>query len=507
MVHPESTEIETVRVIRVPPNPNIFKALGSGQSFEAAIADLIDNSLDAEASRVVVRFVLRGGKLAKLLVIDNGKGMNEKAIDAAVQLGRPRKKSELNGHGYYGMGLKSASFGQASILTVFSRKAGFPSEGRRMYRESAEGDFEVDVLRNDSVGVLLDELLQLVGSKKQGTVVQWDRVRDFPHSRDPSQINAYLDKRMTALHRHLGLTYHRLLEANSVAITIDAYEADDGFAGAPVVVEAVNPFGYNRSGKPGYPKELAAQLPKGQVRLQCHIWPARSESPEYRLYGQPVENFQGLYLYRNKRLLRGGGWGGILQEHKSYKLARVAIDIDDHLDLFKMSVDKSDVELTSKLVNAIEKAQSTTGTTFSEYLDAAKDAFKKGNTRQRNRTKILPPGQGLHPAVKAAIERESPLLKGQEPVRIRWEDLAEPSFVAMDRKNRTLWLNKKYRTAVAGDGPSGVNDAPLVKALLFLLFEDLLRGRAMGPKDKETYDFWMQVLTAAADAEQKRYMN
>ena len=506
MVHRESTEIETVRVIHVPPNPHIFKGLGLGQSFEAAVADLIDNSLDAGASRVAVRFVLRREKLVQLLIIDNGSGMNQKSIDAAMQLGRPRKKSETKGHGYYGMGLKSASFGQASVLTVLTRKAGFPSEGRRMYRERVDGDFEVDVLRSETVGTLLDELLQLVGSKKSGTVVEWDRVRDFPHSNDSSQVNAYLDKRMTALHRHLGLTYHRWLEDGSVEIAIDAFDADENLAGAPVIVEPVNPFGYNRSGKPGYPKELIAQLPKEKVKLQCHIWPARSESPEYRLYGQPVENFQGLYLYRNKRLLSGGGWGGIIQEHKSYKLARVAIDIDDHLDLFKMSVDKSDVELTSKLVAAVEKAESITGTTFSDYLDASKDAFRKGNARQRKRTKILPPGQGLHPSVKAAIERESPVLAGQEPVRIRWENLAEPSFVEMDRKNRTLWLNKKYRTAIAGDGPSGVNDAPLVKALLFLLFEDLLRGRAMGPKDKETYDFWMQVLTAAADAEQKRYL-
>ena len=59
MVHRESTEIETVRVIHVPPNPHIFKGSGLGQSFEAAVADLIDNSLDVGASRVAL-----GTKLA-----------------------------------------------------------------------------------------------------------------------------------------------------------------------------------------------------------------------------------------------------------------------------------------------------------------------------------------------------------------------------------------------------------------------------------------------------------
>jgi hypothetical protein len=496
------TPIETVRRIHVPPDPSIFKALGLNQSFEAAVADLIDNSLDAEASRVLVRFVLHSGRAAQLLIIDNGNGMDEARIDAAMQLGRARGKSNTS-HGFYGMGLKSASFGQASTLTVMSRRVRCGAQGRRMYREKATRDFDVDVLRSDAVEYRLQGLLHLVESRTKGTVVQWDDVRDFPRSRDPAQTTAYINKRMTELNRHLGMVYHRLLSAGAVEIILDAYDADDDIAGLPFSVDPVDPFGYHRTGCPGYPKDLIACLPKTEVRLQCHIWPARSDAPEYRLYGKAVENFQGFYLYRKDRLLMAGGWGGVIQENKSYKLARVAVDIDGHLDVFKMSVEKAGVQLSQSLVHAIEQARSERGTTFGQYLDAAADTFKKGNAWRPKRTKILPPGQGLDPDVKRAIKRGSLLLEGQEPVRIRWRSMRGDAFIRMDRKTRTLWLNEKYRLALLHGDPGNVNDAPLVKTLLFLLFEDLLRGQAMGPKDKENQEFWSQVLTVAAKAEEK----
>ncbi|WP_085241829.1 ATP-binding protein [Mycobacterium europaeum] len=501
-----ATPIETVRRIRVPPNPGIFRALGLNQSFEAAVADLIDNSLDAEANEVLVRFVLHSGRVMQLLIVDNGKGMDEPRIDAAMQLGRPKSVAKAS-HGRYGMGLKAASFGQASTLTVMSKRTRSQAQGRRMYRERPGRDFDVDVLNPETVSHRLGQYLRLVGpgiTGKTGTVVQWDDCRSFPQSRDPAVTTAFVDKQVAALRWHLGMVYHRLLERGDVQITVDAYEADDDESGPPVMIEPVNPFPYpaRRTGCQGYPKDLVAELADSKVVLRCCIWPARSDSHQYRLYGKPVENFQGLYLYRKNRLLMAGGWGGVIHEKKSYRLARVAIDIDEHLDVFKMSVEKAGVQLSEDLVHAIEQASDGRRVSFRDYLNDAEQAFKKGNVRKRKRTKILPPGPGLHPRVKRAIERESPLLEGEDPIRIRWKRISGDDFVEVDRPNRTLWLNNIYRSAVLHGDPAGINDAPIVKALLFLLYEDLFRGQAMGPKDKENRDFWGEVLTAAAEAEQ-----
>ena len=75
----------------------------------------------------------------------------------------------------------------------------------------------------------------------------------------------------------------------------------------------------------------------------------------------------------------------------------------------------------------------------------------------------------------------------------------------MDRRERTLWLNSDYRAAILKGSPAGVNDAPLLKALLFLLYEDIFRGTAFGPKDKDNVSMWLDVLTAAAEEELRDY--
>ena len=56
-------------------------------------------------------------------------------------------------------------------------------------------------------------------------------------------------------------------------------------------------------------------------------------------------------------------------------------------------------------------------------------------------------------------------------------------FFEVDRDNRTLWLNVKYRGTALGERHS-VNDAPLLKALMYLLVEDVFKGDYLGARDK-----------------------
>lgn len=499
-VDPESNAIEAVRRIHVTPDPGVLRAIGLNHGFESAVADLIDNSLDAEATRVLVRFVVRGALAVRLLVIDNGRGMDEAAIDGAMRLGKP-KVDAASKLGHFGMGLKSASFSQASTLTVLSRAAGAASEGRRMYRESRGGDFEVDVFDPGPVGLRLDH--DLGHARATGTVVQWDNCRTFPASRDPAVTTAFLEAKVAELRHHLGIVFHRLLENHGIEFVVDVWDEDEQDAGLGFTVEPLNPFAYTRSGASGYPKDLTADFHGQFIALKCYVWPGNSDSPQFRLHGRPVEQFQGFYLYRNDRLLVTGGWCGVVHETKGLKLARVAVDIEAHPDGFSMSMEKSGVRLVADMVHAIERSCALDGTTFDDYLHDATETFKESNRRVRRRTPILPPGQGLHPWVKRAIERENTLLQGEEPVRIRWMNMDTDDFIELDRSTRTLCINQRYRGAILHGDHGGVNDAPLLKALLFLLFEDLFRGQAMGAKDKENLHLWNEVLTAAALAEER----
>jgi hypothetical protein len=500
----DETPIETVRSIHVIPDAGVLRAIGLNHGFDSAIADLVDNSIDAQARNVLVRFVLRDGLATGLLVVDDGAGMDEAGIDDAMRLGR-RKHDSAQSLGHFGMGLKSASFSQASTLTVLSRRIRGEYEGRRMRRENPTADFEVDVLDPEAVGRRMQSMSSVLGSATTGTVVQWDHCRTFPASQDRAVTTRFLEAKIAELRNRLGLVFHRLLERDAVTITVDVWDSDEQESGLAYLIEPIDPFDYPRTGLAGYPKTLVARHKDHDVHLRCHIWPGGSDSPQFRLHGRPVEGFQGFYLYRNDRLLMTGGWGGVTNESKAFKLARVGVEIEDHLDGFTMSMEKSGVQLVADLVHAIEESAAADGTTFRAYLDEASEAFKASNRRVRRRPPILPPGQGLHPRVKRAIEREAPVLEGEEPVRIKWTKFTTDDFVEVDRHNRTLWLNSRYRAAVLHGDTAGLNDAPLLKTLLFLVFEDLFQGQVLGAKDKENQYFWNEVLTSAAQAEQAEW--
>jgi hypothetical protein len=299
--------------------------------------------------------------------------------------------------------------------------------------------------------------------------------------------------------------FHRLLRPKTFSIEIDVFDSDLGDSGFPFPVEPIDPFAYVRTGVPGYPKRLHAKCGSKSIPLMCHIWPAGSDSHFFKLAGAPVDRFQGFYLYRNNRLLSAGQWLGAAQETKRRRLARVAVDIEKHLDVFSMSVEKSGVHMVADLVHAVEHAESADGTTFASYLADAEEAFRQSNRRVRRRSPVLPPGQGISPKVRQAISREVDFIAGEEPLRIRWKWVDDGDFAEVDRRERTLWLNIYYREAILKGAPGSVNDAPLLKALLFLLYEDIFRGTAFGPKDKDNVSMWLDVLTAAAEEERRDY--
>jgi hypothetical protein len=493
---------DSVASRNVPPDPGILKAIGLNHRFESAIADLVDNSFDADATRVLVRFVLHEGLATQLLVVDNGRGMDGDEIDSAMQLGKP-KPITAGVMGHFGVGLKSASFSQASELTVLSRKTGESAVGRRMHRDSKTSGFEFDVLDSGQADAALDGKWTDFSTSK-GTIIRWDAIRTFPASRDLTVTASFVEKKVAELKSHLGLMFHRILRPKAFSIEIDVFDSDVGEAGFPFPVEPINPFAYVRTGVPGYPKTLVAKC-RSEIPLRCHIWPAGSDSHLFKLAGAPVDRFQGFYLYRNDRLLSAGQWGGVAQETKRRRLARVAVDIENHLDVFSMSVEKSGAHMVADLVQAVERAVSEDGTTFADYLADAEEAFRQSNRRVRKRSPILPPGQGIAPRVKRALSREMDFMEGEEPLRIRWKRIPDDDFAEVDRRERTLWLNSDYREAILKGTPGGVNDAPLLKALLFLLYEDIFRGVAFGPKDKDNVSMWLDVLTAAAVEEQRDY--
>jgi hypothetical protein len=200
-------------------------------------------------------------------------------------------------------------------------------------------------------------------------------------------------------------------------------------------------------------------------------------------------------------LISAGSWSGVLQDHRRRSLARVAIDIDGHLNLFTMSMEKSTVTMSADLVRAIESAVAKDGTSFNDYLAAAEGTFRTANKRHRTAIRIAAPGAGLPPAVKRRIERLAELDDTVDTIEIRWRQMPDDEFIVVDRHDQTLWLNATYRETILRGEHGSLNDAPLLKTALFLLYEELFRGAYLGPADREKVKFWGDVLTVAAELE------
>ncbi|RZU51206.1 histidine kinase/DNA gyrase B/HSP90-like ATPase [Krasilnikovia cinnamomea] len=494
-------DVPTDGTVELRPDPRALDSLGRNHSLETALADLVDNSIDAGARNVLIRFIRVGTRLTGLYVVDDGRGMTPDSIDTAMTLGGRRRYSGTD-LGRFGVGLKAASFSQAASLTVLTRAAGHSAVGRRWVHGDDRASFHCDLVPTAFADAELDRPWA-VSTSPSGTVIRWDQVAGFPATDDPLQVRTFLSRAIDHLRGHLGLMFHRILAAGDTRIVIDVEDVDGG-VGIPTEVGPLDPFGYPKP-PPGWPRTLTADVGDTRLSITCHIWPRRSNTDEYRLPGG-AENRQGLYFYRRNRLLHAGGWEGIHAPDKKLQLARASIDIDgDVAGIFTMNPEKSRVTAGPDFARAVTTARADDGTTIADYLQAAESTWVVSNRRATGqRRPVVPPGKGLNPKVVREIVDELPQINDQ-PLNILWAKFDNDDFFEVDRTTTTLRLNNRYRAAVLGGRRGGLNDAPLLKAVIFLLMENVFQGAILGARDKDNIELWQQILTVAARTELASY--
>ncbi|MFC6538069.1 ATP-binding protein [Nonomuraea salmonea] len=350
-----------------------MEGLGRNHSLETALADLVDNSIDAGATCVLIRLVRKKGRLRSLYVIDNGKGMSPSFIDTAMTVGGQRAYGSKD-LGHFGIGLQSASFSQARALTVIARAVGYGPVGRRLLLDNQ--NFMAEIVSDDFA---CEEFEREWGIPQTGTgtLIRWDDVFGFPLTREPERVEEFISVTTQNVQNHLGLVFHRLIEHGTVSILLDVEDADLEQVSPPFEVAPLNPFGYKRPALAGYPKKLVAYHEGAEIGFTCHLWPGRSSSIEFKLADAP-ERRQGLFVYRRDRLLQAGGdWGGIAGLAKRLQVARVELHIDgDVTSLFRMNPEKSRVIVGSDFKRVAESAIAKDGTTFPIYLEDAERVSK-----------------------------------------------------------------------------------------------------------------------------------
>jgi hypothetical protein len=94
-----------------------------------AVAELIDNSLQATATRVEIGFIetqkeTKGKRtpytVSEISIWDNGRGMDAETLRVAMQFGGGTHRNDLSGMGKFGMGLPNSSISQCRRVDVWS---------------------------------------------------------------------------------------------------------------------------------------------------------------------------------------------------------------------------------------------------------------------------------------------------------------------------------------------------------------------------------------------------
>lgn len=307
----------------VPPHASaLVESLGSiGYSLEAAVADVIDNSIAAGASLVEVSFEWNGGEpFARIL--DDGRGMNAGELVEAMRLGGtgPSAARRSDDLGRYGLGLKTASFSQCRRLTVGSRQKGDTSVARWDLDVLAAGG-SWDLLEGAAPGS--EDRIGAIGSLEgTGTLVLWEALRTGTEG-----SLARFTEALERVERHLAMVFHRYIDGDQrrVAIRLNGQ-----------VVKGWDPFIVaNPATMPQRPARLRDA--SGLVEVRGYVLPHRDRfrnSDEHEAAGGPdgwVAQ-QGFYVYRAGRLIVAGGWLGLggsrewLRDEAS-QLARIRVDI------------------------------------------------------------------------------------------------------------------------------------------------------------------------------------
>lgn len=298
-----------------------------GYSLETAVADLIDNSISADATDIQI-FCDISRSAPVLVIADNGRGMSEDEVIAAMRHGAtdPRRERGPKDLGRFGLGLKTASFSQCRRLTVVSVVKGERAGAEwNLARVEEDDDWFISVLEQDEIAE--QPFFETLGDA--GALVIWRDLDRLFEDETGQKRDEIVNEKLAVVERHLSLVFHRFLAGEvkgrrKLSIRINGHP-----------VAAFDPF-CRKNEATQMLREEKVWIGEVPVVMQPYILPhhSRLTASEYDYY-QDRSDFisnQGAYVYRNGRLMAWGDWFRLVPKGEATKLARVQIDFPNSLD-------------------------------------------------------------------------------------------------------------------------------------------------------------------------------
>lgn len=314
-----------------------------GYSEETAIADIIDNCISAKATEINVIFNWENQSVS---IIDNGIGMTADALIKNMRIGSadPHDVRDSDDLGRFGMGMKTASFSLGKSLTVISKAN----------NQVCNATWDLDYISDIGWNLIIHDKNKYSGIypilSNQGTIIiieKLDRLITDTSTKSKNRFYSVIRK----VHNHLALTFHRFIEEDGLIIRINGCKVD-----------AWNPFVLENRATQELPEEVSF-APDGtnEVLIQPYVLPHKTKfsTPEdYKQAGgyKGWNYHQGIYVYRNKRLIIFGTWFDFCKKEPAYNLARIKVDINSESDdIWKIDIKKSTAALPEFIYDTLER--------------------------------------------------------------------------------------------------------------------------------------------------------
>jgi len=342
------------------------------RSTASALAELVDNALQAKAKRIDIRIEDGEGGLT-VSVLDNGTGMDTGTLRQALQFGGSERFNDRSGPGRFGMGLPNSSVSQARRVDVFTwQQPSFVFGCYLDVDEVAAGRvFEIPAIRRMTLPAWC-----IPQRGPSGTLVQWSRCDRL----DARRASVVARKLMEPL----GRAFRRFLW-RGVKITVNGES-----------VSPIDPLFLHES------SPLSGAKPFGEplvFELRRPGDPTKTTSVDARFAELPVEKWYDLSVEEKRKLRIIGGAGiSVMRADREVDYGwyffgpkrkenyddwwRCELSFEPELDeLFGVNHSKQDISPTSALKEILSPDMEAVARVLNQRVQAAFSVAKTARIR------------------------------------------------------------------------------------------------------------------------------
>ena len=412
-----------------------------GYENTVAICDIIDNSIDADSTRIQVFIEEDSNKQMRIIIADNGTGMEYHVLDEALKLGSDSEHDDGGDLGKFGMGLSTAGLSLANRTTVLTKQINSP----RLLKSMTD----VDIIKKSNAFV------KFIGEANQaeeiffknmvqndtGTIIIFENCSGVTN-KNPKQFSSKLIKEMARIYRKymnrisFEVNGEKVLPYDPLML-----DEEDGFKS-----EIFSDEDYEVKWK----DSKTGEIKKGIIHVKLVLLQAYNE--EYQKNKDINMKNQGFSVLRNNREIAFGfvpkDW---FNKHPNFNRVRGELSFDSELDEpMGVNFTKNGIDMVDSIDNSLRndllpqmKAMSNQTKKTSKVSEQELNSHKEAEKVINNKSKLL-----ITPIVKK--EKRDTTLEKEEIKKINDEKQDNKERERIPKKTQNSNANVEFRTAQNG---------------------------------------------------------